>query len=53
MIGTTVARALGALVLLAGLEASVRQRQVLSRLLALCGLAIVHLPDLLASSGAP
>lgn len=51
MTGNTVARALGALVLLAGLVASGRRRHVLSKLLAVGGVAIAHLPDLLASPG--
>jgi hypothetical protein len=53
MIGNTVAHVLGVLVLIGGLVANLRRRLVLSKLLALCGVAIAHLPDLLGVVGVP
>jgi hypothetical protein len=47
---STVAHALAALLLTAGLFASVERRPVLSKLLAFCGIAVGHLPDLLAAT---
>jgi hypothetical protein len=49
MIGNTLAHALAALLLTAGLVANLRRRLVLSKLLVFCGVAVAHLPDLLAS----
>jgi hypothetical protein len=44
-----VAHVLGALLVTAGLPAQLRRRVVLSRLLLFLGLAVAHVPDLIAS----
>jgi hypothetical protein len=47
---STVAHAVASLLLTAGLFASVQRRPVLSKLLAFGGIAVGHLPDLLAAA---
>jgi hypothetical protein len=52
MSGNTLAQALGALLLAAGLLANLRRRLVLSKVLMFCGVSVGHLGDLVASMGA-
>ncbi len=53
MTGTTLAHALGALLLSTGFVANEPRRVMLGKVLVLCGVAVGHLPDLVASMGAP
>jgi hypothetical protein len=50
MIITTAAHLFGAFLVTSGLPAQLRGRAVLSRLLVLFGVAVAHIPDLLATA---
>jgi hypothetical protein len=53
MIGSTPAHALGILLVAVGFVANERRRLVLGKLLLVCGIAVGHLPDLIAAAGVP
>jgi hypothetical protein len=53
MTGATLAHAAGVFLLAAGFVANERRRLVLAKLLVVCGIAVGHLPDLVAATGAP
>ncbi len=50
MSSSTVAHVFAAMLLAGGLVASLERRPVLGKLLAFCGVAVGHLPDLLAAT---
>jgi hypothetical protein len=50
---TIVARLVGTLLVVAGLPAQLRGRDVLSRFLVLLGVTVAHIPDLFAPPSVP